>query len=199
MLTPCACRCSACWRSLLGHGAARSAQDEAARSSRPSRSSPTSCKNVGGDRVEVTTLVGPERRRACLSADARATRRRWPTRKVVFVNGLGFEGWIARLVKASGTKAPMVVAAKGVQAAQGRGRARPRPRRRRSACLAVVANAKIYVANIRDGLIAADPAGKAAYEANAAAYLAKLDALDAEVKAAVDEDPRRPPQDHHLA
>ena len=41
-----------------------------------------------------------------------------------------------------------------------------------------VANAKIYVANIRDALIAIDPAGKAIYEANAAAYLGKLDALD---------------------
>ena len=48
-----------------------------------------------------------------------------------------------------------------------------------------VANVKIYVANIRDGLIAADPAGKAAYEANAAAYLAKLDALDSEVRETV--------------
>ena len=48
-----------------------------------------------------------------------------------------------------------------------------------------VANVKIYVANIRDALIAADPAGKAAYEANAAAYLAKLDALDKEVREAV--------------
>ena len=48
-----------------------------------------------------------------------------------------------------------------------------------------VANAKIYVANIRDGLSKADPAGKSAYEANAQAYLAKLDALEAEVKAAI--------------
>ena len=39
--------------------------------------------------------------------------------------------------------------------------------------------------NIRDGLVAADPAGKAIYEANAAAYLARLDALDTEVKAAI--------------
>src|SRR5690606_24505748 len=44
-----------------------------------------------------------------------------------------------------------------------------------------VANAKTYVANIRDGLIAADPAGKAVYEANAAAYLDKLEALDREI------------------
>ena len=53
---------------------------------------------------------------------------------------------------------------------------------------------KIYVANIRDALIAADPAGKAAYEANAAAYLAKLDALDKEVRdavAAIPKDRRR--------
>src|SRR5262249_3816329 len=45
------------------------------------------------------------------------------------------------------------------------------------------------VANIRDGLIAADPAGKAFYEANAAAYLSKLDALDREVREAIDKIP----------
>jgi zinc/manganese transport system substrate-binding protein len=44
-----------------------------------------------------------------------------------------------------------------------------------------VANAKIYVANIRDGLAAIDPAGKAIYDANAAAYLGKLDQLEKEV------------------
>ena len=43
-----------------------------------------------------------------------------------------------------------------------------------------VANAKIYVGNIRDALAAADPAGIAAYRANADAYLTKLDALDRE-------------------
>src|SRR5829696_4925832 len=53
-----------------------------------------------------------------------------------------------------------------------------------------VANVKRYVTNIRDGLIAADPAGKAAYEANAAAYLERLDALDRDVKAAIDAIPR---------
>jgi zinc/manganese transport system substrate-binding protein len=48
-----------------------------------------------------------------------------------------------------------------------------------------IANAKIYVGNIRDGLIAADPAGKDAYMANATAYLAKLDTLETEVKDAI--------------
>ncbi len=41
------------------------------------------------------------------------------------------------------------------------------------------------MANIRDALIAVDPAGKAAYAANAAAYIAKLDALDAEMREAL--------------
>src|SRR5882762_11806824 len=63
-------------------------------------------KNVGGDRVEVKSLVGP-------NGDAHVYQ---PTpndaktvsdAKLVFVNGLGFEGWMARLVKASGTKAAM--------------------------------------------------------------------------------------------
>jgi zinc/manganese transport system substrate-binding protein len=48
-----------------------------------------------------------------------------------------------------------------------------------------VPNAKIYVANILAALIAADPAGKATYEANAKAYLEKLDVLDKEVRDAV--------------
>ena len=47
------------------------------------------------------------------------------------------------------------------------------------------ANVKTYVANIRDALIAADPAGKAEYEANAAAYVAKLDALEKDIRSAV--------------
>ena len=51
------------------------------------------------------------------------------------------------------------------------------------------ANAKVYVANIRDALIAADPAAKDVYEANAAAYARKLDALDAEVKTAIEKIP----------
>jgi zinc/manganese transport system substrate-binding protein len=41
------------------------------------------------------------------------------------------------------------------------------------------------VENIRDGLIAADPDGKAVYTANAAAYIQKLQALDAETTQAL--------------
>jgi len=139
-------------------------------------------KNVGGDRIEVATLVGPNSD-AHVYAPAPADAKKVADAKVVIVNGLGYEGWMSRLVKASGSKAPVVVASKGVKerkAPGGHGHGGADPHAWQS-----VANAKVYVANIRDALIAADPAGKAAYEANAAAYLGKLDALDADVKAAV--------------
>jgi zinc/manganese transport system substrate-binding protein len=139
--------------------------------------------NVGGDRVAVTTLVGPNGD-AHVYEPSPADAKRLADAKIVFTNGLGFEGWIARLIKASGTKAIVVVATKGVKPrhmeqadAHDRDHGSTDPHAWQS-----VANAKIYVANIRDALIKADAAGKATYEANATAYLAKLDALDQEVK-----------------
>ncbi len=142
-------------------------------------------KNVGGDRVEVGTLVGPNGN-AHVYAPSPGDAKKVADAKLVFVNGLGFEGWLERLVKASGTKAPIVVATKGIKPLERAGghdhdhdhdHGRADPHAWQS-----VANAKIYVANIRDALIAADPAGKDAYLANAAAYLAKLDALEREVR-----------------
>jgi zinc/manganese transport system substrate-binding protein len=139
-------------------------------------------RNVGGDRVEVAILVGPNSD-AHVYAPAPADAKKVADAKVVFTNGLGYEGWMSRLVKASGSKAPLVVTTKGVkerQAQGGHGHGGADPHAWQS-----VANAKVYVANIRDALVSADPAGKAAYEANATAYLDKLDALDNDVKAAV--------------
>jgi zinc/manganese transport system substrate-binding protein len=145
-------------------------------------------KNVGGDRVEVTTLVGPNSD-AHVYSPAPADAKKVAAAKVVITNGLGFEGWMARLVKASGTKARPVVATKGIKPRKqaghghshgGHGHGDTDPHAWQS-----VANAKVYVDNIRAALIAADPAGKAAYEANAKAYLDKLDALDKEVREAV--------------
>jgi zinc/manganese transport system substrate-binding protein len=142
-------------------------------------------KNVGGDRVEVSTLVGPNAD-AHVYSPAPADAKKVAAAKVVVTNGLGFEGWMARLVRAAGSKVSPVVATKGIkprkQAAHGHshGHDDTDPHAWQS-----VANAKIYVANIRAALTAADPDGKAVYEANAAAYLDKLDALDKEVREAV--------------
>src|SRR3954453_14125307 len=70
-------------------------------------------KNVGGNRVEVTTLVGPDSD-AHVYAPAPADARKVADAKLVIVNGLGFEGWISRLVTASGSTAPVVVATQGI-------------------------------------------------------------------------------------
>ncbi|WP_262031076.1 metal ABC transporter substrate-binding protein [Microvirga sp. Mcv34] len=146
-------------------------------------------RQVGVERIDVTTLVGPNGD-AHVYSPTPADGRRLSEAKIVFTNGLKFEGWIDRLVKSSGTKAVKVEAAKGVKALaseddghetghdHGHGGADPH-------AWQSIGNAKIYVANIRDALIAADSGGRATYEANATAYLAQLDALDAEVKALI--------------
>lgn len=142
-------------------------------------------RQVGGERVEVTTLVGPNGD-AHVYSPTPADGRRLTEATIVFTNGLKFEGWIDRLVKSSGTRAARIEAAKGVKTLKGEegghdhGHGGSDPHAWQS-----IGNAKIYVANIRDALIAADEAGKAAYEANAATYLNQLDALDAEIKSLV--------------
>jgi zinc/manganese transport system substrate-binding protein len=142
-------------------------------------------RNVGGERVEVAMLVGPNSD-AHVYSPSPADAKKIADAKLVVMNGLGFEGWMSRLVKASGSKAPVVVVSKGVQprkAPGGHGHGHDHgsdPHAWQS-----VANVKVYVANIRDALFAADPAGKAAYETNASSYLDKLDALDKEIKDAV--------------
>jgi zinc/manganese transport system substrate-binding protein len=133
--------------------------------------------NVGGDRINVTTLVGPNSD-VHVYTPAPGDAKKIADAKLVVVNGLGLEGWMERLVQSSGSKAPILVASNGV--APRRLGANADPHAWQS-----VANARIYAANIRDGLSAADPAGAAVYRANADAYLAKLDALDREVRAAI--------------
>ena len=144
-------------------------------------------RNVGGDRVEVTTLVGPNGD-AHVYSPSPADGRRLTEAKIVFTNGLKFEGWIDRLVKSSGTKAPAVEAAKGVKALKEEAAGHDHGHAHGSAdphAWQSIGNAKIYVANIRDALTAADAAGRDAYAARTSAYLKQLDELEAEVKTLV--------------
>lgn len=143
-------------------------------------------QNVGGERIELTSLVGADGD-AHVYQPSPNDAKKLAAAKIVFTNGLGFEGWMNRLVKSSGSKATVVVASKGVkplkmQSAHGHGHDHgdTDPHAWQSA-----ANVKLYVANIRDALIAADPAGKDVYAKNAEAYTAQLDELDRDIKAAV--------------
>ena len=134
-------------------------------------------RNVGGDRISVTTLVGPNGD-VNVYTPAPADARKIADAKLLVVNGLGLEGWLPRLVQSSGSRAVIVTATDGIQPLRIDQAADPH-------AWQSVVDARIYVANIRDALVTADPADAAVFRANAAGYLAKLDALDREVRSSV--------------
>ncbi|HET7122718.1 MAG TPA: metal ABC transporter substrate-binding protein [Bradyrhizobium sp.] len=134
-------------------------------------------RNVGGERVSVTTLVGPDGD-VHVYTPAPSDAQKIADAKLVVINGLGLEGWLSRLVRSAGSKATMVAASQGITPRKLGTDADPH-------AWQSVANAKVYVANIRDALVAADPMGGGIYRDNADRYLAKLDALDRDVRAAV--------------
>jgi zinc/manganese transport system substrate-binding protein len=156
--------------------------------------------NVGGGRVAITTLVRPDADAHVYEpspADARAV----AEAALVFVNGLGFEGWLKRLVTASGYAGPVVVASDGVaglaapeEHAEGHDGTDADPDEHEGGATDPhawqdLANARIYVENIRVALIEADPGGADVYSANAAAYLAQIDELEKWVRAELGELP----------
>lgn len=135
-------------------------------------------REVGGDAVEVAALVGPD-------ADAHvfeprpADARRLAGADLVVVNGLGFEGWLDRLVVASGYRGPVQVASDGIAPRTlGHG---PDPHAWQDLTLA-----QRYVAHLRDAMARARPARAVLFEARAADYLARLQRLDGEVRARFD-------------
>ena len=149
---------------------------------------------VGGDAVQVTSLVGPGGDTHVYQptpADARAL----AEADLVVVNGLGFEGWIDRLVAASGYAGPIVVATRDIQPLalsdqhqtdeadedehddHAAGSADPHAWQN-------VANALVYVRTIEQALSAIDPAQAATYARQAGDYGATLEALDREIRAA---------------
>jgi zinc/manganese transport system substrate-binding protein len=129
-------------------------------------------RNVGGDRVNVTTLVGPDSD-AHVYVPTPSDAKKVADAKLVFVNGLGFEGWLPRLVKSA-----VVTTTTGIAPLKLGSEADPH-------AWQSVANAKIYVANIRDALAAAAPADAEVFKSKANAYLADLDALEREVREAI--------------
>ncbi|MBV8578261.1 MAG: metal ABC transporter substrate-binding protein [Acetobacteraceae bacterium] len=134
-------------------------------------------KNVGGDKVNVTRLVGPNGD-VHVYTSAPDDARKVATARLLIVNGLGLEGWLPRLLQAAGSKATIVVASKGIEPLEVGSATDPH-------AWQSVANAKLEVGNIRDALVAADPADAETFRSNAARYLSELDRLDAEVRAAI--------------
>ena len=156
-------------------------------------------QQVGGDRVKVTSLVGPDGDTHVYRPTPKAAKAIAQT-KVLFVNGLEFEGWIERLVESSGFKGRMVTATVGIEALKmeeeghhddhdkhgkkddhehhNHGEYDPH-------AWHSLANARIYVRNIVDGLAAADPQGAKAYRANAERYIKEIKSLESEMEKAM--------------
>lgn len=157
-------------------------------------------KQVGGEEVSVVSLVGP-------NADAHvfdpspADAKRLAQADVVVVNGLGFEGWIDRLIKSSGFKGQLVVASKGIkplelpaephrdhatekQAAKGK-HAHGHHHDHESQdphAWQDLRNGMIYAKNIQQALVKARPQSQAVIDARAKAYIDQMSELDRQAK-----------------
>ena len=147
-------------------------------------------QQVGGDKVAVTSIVGPDEDTHVYEPTPGDVKKLLAG-KAFFVNGLGFEGWMQRLVQSSGYTGQVVVATTGIAPRQldEDGKTVEDPHAWQS-----LANGLVYVDNILKGLCAADAADCDSFTANATAYQARISALDAQVKAeigAVPQDKRK--------
>jgi zinc/manganese transport system substrate-binding protein len=131
-------------------------------------------EQVVGDHASVTTIVGPDADAHVYQpsvADAKAVAQS----DVIFVNGLGFETWSDTLIKESGTKATVHVATEGVTPVKVDGETDPH-------AWNSLTNGMVYVQNIASVMSKAMPDHAADFNANADAYIAKLEALDKETR-----------------
>jgi zinc/manganese transport system substrate-binding protein len=143
-------------------------------------------EQVGAGRVALTTLVGPDGDAHVFEptpADAKAL----SEADLVVINGLGLEGWIDRLIQASGYQGPTVVASKDVKPREmdEEGETVPDPHAWQD-----LANGHLYVTNIEAALATADPSNAAAYHEAARRYLGAIDAMDAQVRTQIAEIPQ---------
>ncbi|WP_407187182.1 metal ABC transporter solute-binding protein, Zn/Mn family [Bradyrhizobium centrosematis] len=134
-------------------------------------------RNVGADRINLTTLVGADSD-VHVYTPPPADAKRVAEAKLVIVNGLGLEGWLPRLVQSSGSKATVVTASAGIAPLKLGSGADPH-------AWQSVPNARVYVTDIANALAAADPDDADFFRTRAKAYLEKLETLDREIREAV--------------
>jgi len=148
-------------------------------------------RQVGGERLQLDVLIGPDSDAHVFQprpSHARQVRQA----RLLFSNGLGFEGWIPRLLQSAAFRGQHVVVSQGITALRSAGHAHGHgghghghshgehdPHAWQN-----VAHVRTYVRNIADALCAADAAGCDFYRQRAQAYDAVLAQLDAEIRAA---------------
>lgn len=142
-------------------------------------------KVVGGERVKVSTLVGPDADAHTFEptpADAKTVL----GARLLVINGLHYEPWAEKLAKSAGYKGATVIASNGIKP-----RAMPAeevPAKQDALdhhhdmdphAWQDPRNVIIYVNNIAKSLSNLDPAGANSYYKNSASYIQELEALDA--------------------
>lgn len=135
-------------------------------------------KQVGGDHVKVKSLVGPDGDPHTFEPtpqDSQALAQA----DVVFVSGLGMEGWMDRLISASGYKGTVVVASNGVNTRKMEedGKTITDPHAWNS-----MHNGVIYATNVMNALIKADPDDAADIRHSGERYIQQLQKLDSWAK-----------------
>lgn len=139
--------------------------------------------HVGGDRVELRTLVGPD-------ADAHVfeptpAHARWVAEAdLLVINGLAFDTWATKLAKSSGLRAKIVTASARVTPRLDATGA-PDPHTWHDP-----ANVSTYADGIARALATADKDNAAAYVAAASKYRQDLARLDADIRAAFEKIPK---------
>jgi len=147
-------------------------------------------REVGGERVRIRAILGPDRDAHGFQprpSDAEALR----GARVVVQNGLGFDNWMRRMREAANWQGRVITATTGITPIEmdahahghshgGGNRRVPDPHAWQDA-LHVARMAQ----NIADGLVAADAPGAAPYRERANAYAARMQALDAWVRAQI--------------
>jgi zinc/manganese transport system substrate-binding protein len=152
--------------------------------------------------AEVSALVGP-------NSDAHtfepkpADGKRLAQADLIIVNGLGYEGWIERLVRVSGSKALVVVASEGIKTlqvsagyeagseqAQGHKHSHNKANSADPHAWQDLAQAQRYVANISAAFARRWPAQQAALRTRRDTYLAQMTTLDAQVRSSLGQVPR---------
>jgi zinc/manganese transport system substrate-binding protein len=125
--------------------------------------------------VQVTALVGPDSD-AHVYEPSPADGRRLAQADLVLINGLGFEGWIERMVKVSGYRGVVVVASQGIEPRSG-GHHDADPHAWQDLALA-----RRYAANLSAAFAQRWPAQRDEITRRGADYVARIDSLDAPVR-----------------
>ena len=133
--------------------------------------------NIGGDHIDSKTIV-PIGSDPHLYEPTPSDASMVQQADLILINGLTFEGWIQKLVKNSGSKAPMITISEGITAIQSETYANAAdPHAWMDA-----SNGLIYAKNIRDALILVDPDNAETYRSKHDDYTAKLRQLDADIE-----------------